>query len=147
MSILIEKAGLDCWQTSVSAYYYTPVRAVFVGTLMAVALALIVYKGRDAWEDTFLNAAGMLVPVVAIAPTTNVDVASQCWSIPPDASPKVNGELASWVTKIVDNNFDALLLAGAQAFVVAIVIEVFVERRHPSFGESAFGRRVLAFAP
>lgn len=142
MSILIERAGLDCWQTSVSAYYYTPVRAVFVGTLMAVALALIVYKGRDAWEDSFLNAAGMLVPVVAIAPTTNVDVASQCWSIPPDASPKVNGELALWVTKIVDNNFDALLLAGALGFVVAVVIEVFVERRHPSFGESSFGRRI-----
>lgn len=141
-SILIERAGLDCWQTSISAYYYTPVRAIFVGTMLAVALALVVYKGRDAWEDSLLNAAGMFAPVVAIAPTTNVDVASQCWSIPPDASPKVNGELAPWVTKIVDNNFDALLILGLISFVAAIVIEVSIERRHPSFGESSLGRRI-----
>lgn len=146
-SILIEKAGLDCWQTSISAYYYTPVRAVFVGTMMAVALVLVAYKGRDAWEDSLLNAAGMFAPVVAIAPTTNVDVASGCWSVPPDASPKVDGELAPWVTKIVDNNFDALLILGCIAFAAAIVIEVFVERRHPSFGESSIGRRIsIGFA-
>ena len=114
---------------------------------MAVALALIVYKGSER-EDSFLNAAGMFAPVVAIAPTTNVDVASGCWSIAPDASPTVNGELKpAWVTKIVDNNFDALLILGGLAIAAAIAIEVLVERRYPSFGESTIGPRIsIGFA-
>jgi hypothetical protein len=122
-SIMVEKAAtndasLDCWQTSVSGYYYTPVRAAFVGALIAVGFALIVYKGRDAWEDSFLNAAGMLLPVVAIARTTNIEKEPGCWSLAPESFPTiertlpdgvVETELAGWVTTIVDNNFDALL--------------------------------------
>ena len=34
-----------------TAYYYTPVEAIFVGTMMAVGLSLIVYKGRNRGED------------------------------------------------------------------------------------------------
>ncbi|OWY63029.1 hypothetical protein B7486_55270, partial [cyanobacterium TDX16] len=65
-SIWIEHGNVQepCFQTSISAYYYTPVRAVFVGCLLAVGLALIVIKGRTALEDTCLNSAGMLAPLV-----------------------------------------------------------------------------------
>jgi hypothetical protein len=70
-SIAIERSKVDCWQTWISAYYYTPVRAIFVGSMIAVGLSLIVYKGR-AWEDACLNFAGMLAPVVAVVPTTDV---------------------------------------------------------------------------
>ncbi|MBA3654232.1 MAG: hypothetical protein H0W70_08560 [Actinobacteria bacterium] len=47
VSILLEHHNVvgGCWQTSISAYYYTPVRAVFVGALMAIGLSLIVIKG------------------------------------------------------------------------------------------------------
>lgn len=83
-SIIWERLKVDCWPTSISAYYYTPVRAIFVGSMIAVGLSLIVYKGRTPLEDTFLNFAGMLAPVVAIAPTTDI---GSCWSIAPSPLP------------------------------------------------------------
>lgn len=54
---------------SISAYYYTPVRGVFVGALVAVGLGLVAIKGREGPEDLMLNLAGMLAPVVALVPT------------------------------------------------------------------------------
>lgn len=53
---------------SISAYYFTGVRDVFVGVLVALGLGLIVVRGRGV-EDVLLNLAGMLAPVVAFVPT------------------------------------------------------------------------------
>lgn len=127
-SIGIERLAVkDCWQTSISAYYYTPVRALFVGSLIAVGLALIVIKGRTSFEDICLNAAGMFSPVVAVVPT--LDVTFKCFSIPPNPLPlDPDGRLAPWVVKNIANNFNALLLAGAVALVVAAGIAFFVNR-------------------
>src|SRR6266508_354129 len=47
--------GSHCFQNSISAYYYTPVRAIFVGTLFAVSFALVVYRAEGRWEDLFLK--------------------------------------------------------------------------------------------
>jgi hypothetical protein len=125
-SILIEHDEVDCWQTSISAYYYTPVRAIFVGGMIAVGLALIVIKGRGAFEDACLNFAGMLAPVVAVAPTTDV---GDCWSVEPIPLPvKDDGSLANWVVTNVDNNFYALLIAGALGLVVALLTAISVNR-------------------
>lgn len=125
-SIAIERSKVDCWQTSISAYYYTPVRAIFVGTMIAVGLSLIVYKGRNSWEDVSLNFAGMFAPVVAVAPTTDV---GNCWSIPPDPLPvNEDGSLADWVIINVDNNFYALLIAGGVGLAVAAGIAMVVNR-------------------
>lgn len=120
-SILVERSKVDCWQTSISAYYYTPVRAIFVGALMVIGFALIVYKGRTARQDRFLNGAGMLAPVVAVVPTTDVGV---CWSIAPRPLPIEGDGLAPWVVTNVDNNVAALLIAGAVALVAAAAIAV-----------------------
>jgi hypothetical protein len=57
---------------SISAYYFTPARDVFVGVLVALGLGLIVIRGRGA-EDVLLNLAGMLAPVVAFVPTPVTD--------------------------------------------------------------------------
>lgn len=119
-SIAIERSKVDCWQTSISAYYYTPVRAIFVGSMLAVGLALIVYKGRSRWEDACLNVAGMLAPVVAVAPTTDV---GRCWSVAPSPLPlNADGSLANWVVTNIDNNIYALLIAGAIAVAVVLII-------------------------
>lgn len=124
-SIGIERDKVDCWQTSISAYYYTPVRAIFVGGMIAVGFSLIVIKGRTSWEDICLNVAGMLAPVVAIAPTTDV---GDCWSVEPNPLPVIDGSLASWVVTNVNNNFHALLIAGAVSLVVAVVVAIAVNR-------------------
>lgn len=120
VSIVIERSNVDCWQTSVSAYYYTPVRAIFVGMLLAIGLCLIVIKGSTAWEDATLNAAGMLAPVVAVVPTTDV---GECWSQSPGRLPvDDDGNLAAWVTANIDNNITALLITGIAGLLVAAVI-------------------------
>lgn len=125
-SILVERSKVDCLQTSISAYYYTPVRAIFVGSMMAVGLSLIVYKGRAGLEDFCLNFAGMLAPVVAIAPTTDI---GPCWSVAPSPLPvKEDGSVAEWVVTNIDNNFYALLIAGAIGLVVATLIAMGVNR-------------------
>lgn len=126
-SVLLERGKVvpDCWQTSISAYYYTPARAVFVGALMAIGLSLIVIKGSTGWEDFFLNAAGMLAPVVALVPIGNP---GECWSIKPEPLPTVKNpltgtlELAPWVERNIGNNVEALLWAGAAALLTAAII-------------------------
>lgn len=62
--------GRACIQGSISAYYWTPVRPVFVGVLCAIGACLVVYKGNSAFEDHTLNLAGILAVVVAFVPTT-----------------------------------------------------------------------------
>ena len=94
-SIAIERSKVDCWQTSISAYYYTPVRAIFVGTMIAVDPALIVYKGRSGREAVCLNYAGMLAPALALVPTTDVAHAGRS-SPAPNALAHFHWE--TWIT-------------------------------------------------
>ncbi|MDP8955506.1 MAG: hypothetical protein M3N24_00895 [Actinomycetota bacterium] len=126
-SIGIEAVKAGCLQTSISAYYYTPVRAIFVGSLFAIGLALIVFKGRGSRDDFLLNLAGMLAPVVAVAPTTDV---GRCYSFPPNPLPLEGDSLAQWVVTNIDNNFRALLIVGGVGLGVAI-ITWFVTRNDP----------------
>lgn len=61
-------------QTSISAYYYTNLREIFTGTLCAVGLFLIRYKGRgnvSIWKNDNLltNVAGIMALCVALIPT------------------------------------------------------------------------------
>ncbi len=68
-ALLAERWFATCWQTSISAYYFTTAHGVFVGALYAVGAMLIVYQGADDTEDTLLNLAGVLSFVVATVPT------------------------------------------------------------------------------
>lgn len=54
---------------SLSAFYYTPARGLFVGTLVAIGVALVAYRGYTRGENRLLNAAGTLAIVVALFPT------------------------------------------------------------------------------
>ena len=57
------------WLTSVSDYFYTPARDVFVGALIAASLALFALSGRGA-ERALLDAAALFAPLIALVPTT-----------------------------------------------------------------------------
>ncbi len=119
VAIVLERLGVDCWQPSVSGYYYTPVRAIFVGALGAVGLGLVVIAGRTVWEDALLNVAGLLAPIVAIVPTTEV---SACWSVPPAAFPVDADSFDTIFAAAIDNNVAALLITGVIGLVVAVVL-------------------------
>ncbi|SDF51003.1 hypothetical protein SAMN05660485_03521 [Blastococcus fimeti] len=58
----------NCWQTSLSGYYYTPVQSVLVGALVAIGLCLVALKGSTDVEDVLLNVAGVCAPFVAVVP-------------------------------------------------------------------------------
>jgi hypothetical protein len=111
-SLVIELAFGDTeWLGSISAYYYTPVRSVFVGTLCAMGVCLIAIKGRDKpHEDLMLNLAGMCAPVVALCPTPLEDSAA-CGGATrcvPD----------SFVPGVV-NNVEALIVVGVVGVLFA----------------------------
>jgi hypothetical protein len=93
-----------CVQRSLSAYYYTPVRPVFVGALVVIGFAMIVMWGRTAVEDAALNLAGLLLTVVALVPTLD---ANYC-SIPQS----VRGRVPSSATTPISD--DALITANAE---------------------------------
>ncbi|MEZ0449354.1 hypothetical protein [Cellulomonas sp. ICMP 17802] len=94
---------------SISAYYYTPVKAVFIGALVAIGPALVAIKGRPGWEDAVLDLAGMVIPVVAFVPTPlkHGCGAGIATCLPPELVPGV------------ENNVSALLVVGAVALVFA----------------------------
>jgi hypothetical protein len=139
-SLVIELvAGDTPWLGSISAYYYTPVRSVFVGTLIAMGVCLIAIKGRDRpREDLMLNLAGMCAPVVALCPTPLEDVAAcggQTRCVP-DA----------YVPGVV-NNIEALLVVGALGILFAArTVRRGTAERGDLFGLGAAAVGLVAFA-
>jgi hypothetical protein len=55
---------------TISQYYYTGMRDVFVGAICAIALFLFFYRGYDRWDDLLANIAGFCALCVAWFPTT-----------------------------------------------------------------------------
>jgi hypothetical protein len=131
-SVLFERSQAPgCWQTSISAYYYTPGRPVLIGVLLAIGLSLIVIKGRK-WEDFFLNLGGMLAPVVALVPTSDVGTCASARETSDADAPA--GELAPWILDGVRNNVWALLVTGLLALVLVVLVS---ERRTGSVRAAA----------
>src|SRR5690349_18363251 len=111
-AIVVERLKVDpgCFQHSISAYYYTPVRGMFVGGLLGIAVLLIAMRGNSDLEDALLNLAGGLAPVVAFVPTPS---AGHCSSTPAtvrDPGPDVS------------NNITTLLVLLALALVLSAVL-------------------------
>jgi hypothetical protein len=109
MSLLIERSKASCMQGSISAYYYTPVHAVFVGALVAMGVVMVALKGRDPIEDLCFNLAGVLAPVVAFVPTAR----------PSTICSRPGDEVAIGTAALVSNNVPALLVGAGLAIVVA----------------------------
>lgn len=117
LSVVIESIGAGgCWQSSISAYYYTPARGVFASALVAMGVCLYVLKGSTAWEDCFLDAAGILAAFVAFIPTKFDGVCGQT-----DISPDERDHL-------VANNVLAALIVGAMALIVALGVAIYRRR-------------------
>jgi hypothetical protein len=109
-AVLYEHAQVanGCWQGSLSGYYYTPVRNVFVGTLVAIGVGLIALKGNTDWEDTLLNLAGACAPVVAFVPYGRAGTCGSVLSGTADRS----ADVANDVVALLTAGGVALLLMG-----------------------------------
>jgi hypothetical protein len=152
VGVEVAKVGGHCWQTSISAYYYTPAQAIFVGALIAIGVSMIALKGNTEWEDLFLNIAGMLAPVVALVPTPYPG--DNCFSVPvtPDQQHAniANNLAAALAVALIGYAVTALLSADAArrgkwqrkqtvamvfvALVIAVALVVFLT--HRSFFEA-----------
>jgi hypothetical protein len=68
--VFYHSAKQGSFLASVSAYYYTPAQAIFVGALIGMGAAMIALRGWNAAEEIFLNLGGVFAAVVAIVPTS-----------------------------------------------------------------------------
>jgi hypothetical protein len=123
-----------CFEGSISAYYFTSARAVFVTALCALGTCLIVYRGNTDAEDIALNASGALAFVVAFVPTGAPNTTGVTCSASNVPSP---GQLED----AVNNNMVALIVVSVAALVVAITLVA----RSTRLGKAPL-RALVAFA-
>lgn len=101
---------------SVSAAYYTPAGPVFVGSLSAVALALLALSGRSL-EQGLLDVAAVLALVIAYVPTSvsseSCAPARRC--IPAEFGPTVANNAGAVASLVVLGVVAALVLARRRA--------------------------------
>lgn len=130
VSVLFEwsKTNPHCWQHSISAYYYTPAHAVFVCSVLAVGVCMIVLKGSTTLENVLLNIGGMFAPVVALVPTPGP---GQCRSV---------DYLSNNASPYIRNNIWALFAVG----VLALLLSVWIRRDAKSAEEGGDERWGLA---
>jgi hypothetical protein len=93
-------SGEEWWHASISAYFYSPVQSIFVGSLVGIGTCLIAIKGRRGAEEVLLNFAGMFAFVVALVPT------------PLNAAMCTEQPYCLDVPERVGNNVGTLLLVG-----------------------------------
>ncbi len=120
-----------CWQTSISAYYYTAAHSVFVASLCAIGILLITYRGSTDTEDVLLDLAGVLAFVVAMVPTARP--ARICGPALPDYV----------VDPAIRNNIWAVIAGLAFAKVAASLL--YRSWRAGPSGVSTYGRWAFVF--
>jgi hypothetical protein len=129
--------------SSVSAYYYTPAQAIFVGALIGLGACMIALKGTTLVEDVFLNLGGMFAAVVAIVPTARgVDYRTAVRACEQADSPLLTEKagdldcptvraLAQATRANVENNMVALLVVGALALLATVLFFTLRDRTAP----------------
>jgi len=103
--------GAHCFLGSVSGYYYTPVRLIFIGVMVSIGFTLIVIKGRTALEDWFLSLAGIMAPIVAFLPTSD-DTKGACRRDMLNIGHYEPASGSRFVPVSINNNLHAFVFAG-----------------------------------
>jgi hypothetical protein len=72
--IFTHRVGACFWPNpripdSLSGYYYTHMRGLFVGAMCAMGVFFIAYRGLDRWDSWFTNVAGLAAICIALSPT------------------------------------------------------------------------------
>jgi hypothetical protein len=121
---------------SVSAYYYSPARGVFVASLVTIGTLMAVHRGRSDTEDVLLNLAGYMAFFVAFVPTAQAEVPEG------GAEATIPADFVAAVT----NNTWAILAVGLAAFVVELWVVPQRERNMDSrSARVAFGATIVVY--
>ena len=67
-AIVFEKISATCWQSELSAYFYTSAHSIFIAALLALGTLFLVYKGSSDTEDELLTLAGVCALIAAMVP-------------------------------------------------------------------------------
>lgn len=133
-AVAVQTIKQDGWLTSISAYYYTPAQAVFVGALVAIGAAMIALRGVTTAEEVALNIGGMFAPVIAIVPTARSSDAKSAiaacnateqtmllGSAAPTGDDCLKLRALRDATRAnVENNMTALLILGGLALIATL---------------------------
>jgi len=98
----------SCWQGSLSAYYYTPARPIFVAALLAIGVCMVVLLAYPPIQDVVLNVGGFLAIIVALVPTPNKGT---CMSVPFQSEERAAN---------VANNMTAFFVGAVIAMIVTV---------------------------
>lgn len=124
---------------SVSAYYYSPARDVFVASLCAIGTCLIIHRGRSDTEDVLLNASGYLAFFVAFVPTAPVGA---------QARSEIGAQIevpVDFVAAVTQNTW-AILVVGLVGLILEVTVVPQRERHLGSSGaKGALGVSALAY--
>ncbi len=144
VGLIEERIDAGCLKSSISAYFYSPVRSLLVGGLMAIGLALIAIRGRSRAEEILLNLAGMFAPVVALVPTTpSTDCPSSIATTPAPTDPPQE-PLPDWVLRMIDNNLLAYLAVAGAVVLALLGWWLYARIRRPDLGLDAPASWLLA---
>lgn len=128
---------------SVSAYYYTPAQAIFVGALIGLGACTIALKGTTVVEDVFLNIAGMFAAVVAVVPTSRghdfEEAVRACKKETADQNCPSVQALTEATEASVKNNVVALIAVAVLGLLATILIARRLKRAAPAYKEPAWG--------
>jgi hypothetical protein len=125
-AVIGERLTAGCWQTSISAYYFTTAHSIFIAVLWALGVLFIVYKGSCDTEDVLLTLAGMLAFIVAMVPTTRPVLLCGRYDLPADLH----------VQHGITNNVWAVVIA----LVIARAVSWWLYRRtHTSVRRTTLG--------
>lgn len=135
--------------SSISAYYYTPAQAVFVGALVALGVCMIALQGTTPAEDILLNIGGMFAPIVALVPTARAEdiraVLEQCREasepvyneqgtpVDCEAFEAAESALAAATRLNIENNVTALFIAGLVGLAATVVLHLLDKEEVPRF--------------
>lgn len=113
---------------SISHYYYTPARTVFVGTLIAASLALLALSGRNR-ATTLLDISAIFAPLIAIIPTgIDPDQMVEGWTCP---------KTGDCVPKELLGDARTGVATYCIVVVVAVLVMYRIRKRLPSDSPSA----------
>jgi hypothetical protein len=118
-------------RTSLSSYYYSGVRELFVGALSATGVFLVTYKVADRTLDNTLSTfAGVAVAVVALLPT----------GLPPDVV-----EQTPLQERLGESVVETIHYVAAGAFIVSLAVISFFFGVREGTRPPRDGRRSPAF--
>jgi hypothetical protein len=112
---------------SISHYYYSSARDMFVAALLAIGVCLVCIRGGTATEDAFLNIAGLLAMIVAVVPVSEEPACFAAAASPAAAAQPVAG--APGRAEVVSLNFHTLMAIGVFAAAILIGLTIWTKSR------------------